>query len=235
MAELEQELRGLAAWIEFPPTPDLTGAVRGRLPARARRRRRGLAIAIALAAVAVGVAFAVPPARTAILRFFHLGAVHVERVGTLPPARERPLATGLGPPLSLAQAERRSGLRLQLPASGTRPRHAYAHDGLLAVVLRAPGGAPVLLAEVRASSFGFVKKIAGGATTIEGVDVDGRPGLWISGAAHVVLYEDRFGRVRSQTLRIAGNVLAWQRGELTLRLEGPLSKREALVLARSIR
>jgi hypothetical protein len=37
------------------------------------------------------------------------------------------------------------------------------------------------------------------------------------------------------TTRLAGNVLVWTRGDLTLRLEGNLTRQRALELARSIR
>jgi len=46
--------------------------------------------------VALGIALAVPPARSAILRFFHIGSVTVERVETLPHAQQRSLVAGLG-------------------------------------------------------------------------------------------------------------------------------------------
>src|SRR5213082_712784 len=99
MSELEPNLRSLAAELEWPPTP----SIELRLAERRRRLPR-LAIAIALLAVALAVAFAVPQARSAILRFFHIGAVTIERVGTLPPARERALAVGLGAPISRARS-----------------------------------------------------------------------------------------------------------------------------------
>ena len=58
------------------------------VPAR-RSRRRGLVLVLAVVVVAIGIAFAVPPARSAILDFFHLGGVTVERVQTPPAAEER--------------------------------------------------------------------------------------------------------------------------------------------------
>jgi hypothetical protein len=43
--------------------------------------------------------------------------------------------------------------------------------------------------------------------------VDGAPGVWISGAPHVVLGPEL-------PPRLAGNVLVWVRGAVTYRLEG---------------
>src|SRR5512132_3685714 len=95
MTELERALIALGNELEFPPTPDLWPGVRERLHRRSWFRPAVFAVALGL--VAVGIAFAVPPARSAILRFFHLGAATVEQVDTLPAAQNRPLVSGLGP------------------------------------------------------------------------------------------------------------------------------------------
>src|SRR5256885_13147909 len=97
----------------MPEAPDLRSRVRERIERRRPRYRRALVPALALL-VALGIALAVPEARSAILRFFHIGAVTIERVETLPPGRERPLTAGLGPALSLHEAEARSGVALVL-------------------------------------------------------------------------------------------------------------------------
>src|SRR5215211_7947345 len=110
MTELEQALVALGRELEFPPTPDVVGAVRERLEPR-RAWRRPLVFALAALVVAFGIAMAVPPARSAILEFFHIGAVSVERVETLPPAQERPLVTGLGPAVSRPTLKLPRGVR----------------------------------------------------------------------------------------------------------------------------
>src|ERR671936_1816353 len=117
MSDLEQALVALGRQLDFPPEPDLAAAVRARIARRrfALGRREGLALAFAVLLVAVGIAMAVPQARSAILRFFHVGAATVERVETLPPAQERPLVAGLGPARSRAAAERIAGFPMVLP------------------------------------------------------------------------------------------------------------------------
>src|SRR5512136_1470710 len=92
--DLERELRALA--VAWPETPEL----RVDLGMRERSRRP------LLVAVAVALVFAVPQSRGAILRFLHLGGVTVEVVDTLPSAQERPLAAGLGPVVTAAEAQR---------------------------------------------------------------------------------------------------------------------------------
>ena len=114
--DLERELRGLA--VAWPETPEL----RLELAARVRSRRPLLlAVAVALVVAALAAAVAVPQSRGAILRFLHLGGVTVEVVDTLPSAQERPLAAGLGPVVTTAEARRRLGAA-PLLAPGVAPR-----------------------------------------------------------------------------------------------------------------
>src|SRR5258708_36086623 len=111
--DLARELRALAEHVEWPATPEL------QLELTPRRSRRRPALALAFPVVlAIAVAFAVPQSRAAILRLFHLGAVTVRVVDTLPPAQERPLSAGLGSVISLAEAKRLVPdlLRPSLPA-----------------------------------------------------------------------------------------------------------------------
>jgi hypothetical protein len=229
MTELERALVALGNELEFPPTPDLVGAVRERL--RRRRWRRPLVFAIALGALALGIALAVPPARSAILRFFHLGAATVERVETLPPARERPLVAGLGPPLSRQAAERRATVRIRLP-KGPVPQRYYARPGLIATLMRVDGK-PVLLAEIRDDQMAFGKKFVEKQTTVEPVRL-GEFGLWLEGAPHVLAWRFGYGDVRVVETRLAGNVLLWLQEGVTYRLEGDLSKDRMLELAHQI-
>ena len=108
MTELERALVALGRELDVP---------RSRICARAftsgsnggRGYRRALVPALALL-VALGIAFAVPQARSAILRFFHIGAVTIERVETLPAAQRA------------ARSPRDSGRRCRC----RRPRRAPA-------------------------------------------------------------------------------------------------------------
>ena len=107
-------------------------------------------------------------------------------------------------------------------------------DSVASVLLRAHG-TTVLLSEF--PSFGgeeALKKLAVNTTVIDPVVVRGRPGLWLEGAPHVLTWMDRDTGYRARPILIRGNVLLWLHDGLTLRLEGRLSKRQALELARSI-
>jgi hypothetical protein len=230
MTELERALFALAGEIEFPPEPDLRPRVRLRLERR-RARTRPLLLAFALLVLAVGIALAVPPARSAILRFFHIGAVTVERVEELPPARERPLAAGLGPALPLDRAEARSGIRLILHAP--RPQRFYARSGLLATLLRYRGE-PILLAELQGDQLGITKKLVSSATHVQPAQI-GSFGLWLTGGKHVIYWQEKPGQAAAQLEpRLAGNVLIWTEGGRTFRLEGNVGEEQMLELARDI-
>src|SRR5262249_46232968 len=149
-----------------------------------------------------GVAFAVPPARSAILRFFHIGAATVERVETLPPAQQRSLVAGLGEPVARAT--------LGVPDS-TRAVHYYQQPGLAAALL-SYHGKPVLLAKIDGNQMGLSKKLVGEATKVAPVAL-GDFAIWISGAPHVLIWQvNTFGPLHEARTRLAGNVLLWLKG-----------------------
>ena len=214
---LETELRALT--IDWPETPHFELALE-------ERRRRRWPVAAALAAAALAVAFAVPESRGALLRFFHLGGVTIQVVDTLPPAAQRPLTSGLGPVISTASAKRVVP-RLLLPPLDPPPPLHYTPGNIVSVVF-GHHGHPVLLSELPGGG-GYLKKLASGGSSVEGARVGGAPALWVSGPRHVALF-------RGQSPRLAGNVLLWEAGGATYRLEGPnLRKDEAIRLAQSLR
>jgi hypothetical protein len=222
MTELERAL--LALDVEFPPEPNLLPAVRARM--ERRRWQRPLVFAVALAVVAFGIAMAVPDARSAILRFFHIGSVSIERVETLPAAQQRPLTAGLGAPMSRAAAESEANFSMRLP-KGVQPTLYYVRPGLIATMLRVDGK-PVLLVEFQGDQVSLTKKFAASETSVQPAQI-GEFGLWLTRGRHVM----RWGDQALQT-RLAGNVLLWLQNERTYRLEGALGKEKMLELAREI-
>jgi hypothetical protein len=222
MTELERAL--LALDVEFPPEPNLLPAVRARM--EKRRWQRPLVFAIAVAVVAFGIAMAVPDARSAILRFFHIGSVSIERVETLPPAQQRPLTAGLGAPMSRAAAESEAGFSVRLP-DGVHPSQYYVRPGLIATMLRVDGK-PVLLVEFQGEQVSLTKKFAASETSVQPAQI-GEFGLWLTGGRHVMRWDDK-----ALETRLAGNVLLWLQDERTYRLEGELSKERMLELAHEI-
>ena len=215
--DLARELRALE--LDWPETPPL------RLELEPRRRRRRLLTAAALGAVALAAAFAVPQSRGAILRFLHLGGVTIHFVDRLPSVQERPLSADLGPVATPAEAAAALGRRPLLPRV-TPPPPLHLRNRVVSVVFTLRGE-PVLLSEFAFGPYA-VKKLVGGATIVTPVRIGASEGFWLSGAEHAVSFT-------AVPPRLAGNVLLWQRGDLTLRLEGRrLTQKDALDLADSI-
>jgi hypothetical protein len=228
MTELERALVQLGRQLDWPAEPDLRSLVRARI--QRRRFVRLLVVSVGLAVVALAIAFAVPEARSSILRFFHIGAVTIERVETLPAAQERPLAAGLGPALTLREAEAQSGVQLVL--HGAKPQHFYARRGLLATLLRYHGK-PILLAEFEGEQVGITKKLVEAGTDVEPAAI-GSIGLWLSGGRHLLIWETGAGSTGRIRPRLAGNVLIWTEGDRTFRLEGDLDESRMLKLGKQI-
>jgi hypothetical protein len=239
MAELELELRRLGEDVAWPETPELAGAVRRRIeaPPERRFRPRTLAIALAILVVAVGAVLAVPPARTAILDWLGFGGVEIRRVEELSGARPEGGRLVLGERTTLADARRRSGHPVLVPADSGRPDAVYldtASPGSpVALVYGSLSRPRLLVLEFRAAP--LIEKTLTLETRLEHVTVDGQPGLWIEGPRHEFLYQTRELDAARDTQRLAGNTLLWKRGPLTLRIEGDLSRSEALRIAESMR
>jgi hypothetical protein len=228
MPELDAALRELGRQVEFPPTPDLASAVRTRLGER-RWWRRPVGIALAVLVVALGAALAVPAARTALLDWLGLRGVSIVRVEHLPPA---PVIghLDLGRPVTLAEARSRAPWILVPSESPDRVYVSAAiPGGKVSLLWGTPANVRLLLTEFRGEA--FVQKLIAPDAKVEPVDV-GDSGAWLD-QPHVLTYRDRYGRFREDTARLAGKTLLWQQGEVTLRLEGELSKEKALQIARS--
>lgn len=229
---LEQRLEELGAELAFPPERDLAPAVVARLRSRRPFPWRRVALACAVLVAAVAAALAVPQARTALQRWFHLGGATVVRVETLPRTVERSRAAGLGVPMSLEGAERRAGFQLVLPP-GQRPKRAYLlGDALVTVVLQAHG-APVLLSGFPSFGSGSLRKLTATDAGVEPARVGNDQAIWLEGP-HAFQYFGR-GGFTVAPVRVRGNVLLWLHGDLTLRLEGDLTEAQALELARRAR
>ena len=240
MRELERELRELAVEVAFPPVPDVATRVTARLerePTGGRStRRRKLVVVLALLALALAGALAVPAARTAILELLRLRGATIERVGELPPAAAARLE--LGEPISLAEARRRLPFPVVLPAAAGRAPTVYylpyPSGGQLGLALGTPER-PLVFTAFRAEGLELATKLVGPGTRIEEVTIAGDRGVWLEGEPHAFVYRDAQGEIREAALRLAGNTLLWERGALTLRLEGARTKEEALRIARSVR
>lgn len=218
---IEQELRALG--IEFPPEPDLAAAVAARL----ERRRRPLWLVPALAVVAAAAALlAIPQTRAAILDLLRIGGVTVERVETQPRTPVR--APELGPAVTLADARRLAGFELLVPA---RWQSVHYDDPIVSF-----RRGPLVLAQWRGEQLPYFEKQVGPRSEVRRLTVRGAPGVWITGASHDLVYRPRgSSQPEVRVRRGVGNVLIWEQGGVTYRLEGAATLADARALARELR
>ena len=147
------------------------------------------------------------------------GSIDVEdaasAIGVVPP-----LPPSLGPPQTVTLADGR--LTLEWPPSSTLPATDLPGIGAVLAVFRGQVEEPLL------------EKVLGPETAYERVSVGGRPGVWLSGAPHVLMYLGPGGQVREDQLRLAGNTLLWTVGPHTYRLESALERDAAIALAETV-
>ncbi|MEO8291119.1 MAG: hypothetical protein ABI649_09030 [Gaiellaceae bacterium] len=241
MPELELALAELGRHVELPSAPDLAARVRTRMAAEPQRReparRRGLVIAIATLAVGLGAVFAVPQTRAAILEFFHLRGVTIERVEELPTVPvQGGLGTFLGERVTLEEARERAGYEVVVPKALGEPDEVYFQEsppgGMVSLIYGTAEKPRALFTQFRATVSEVIFKKVAPDTSVDPVTVAGRQGYWLQGA-HFFSYADQDGDMQTEQVRLAGNTLLWEQGSLTLRLEGNLTKEQALEIARS--
>jgi hypothetical protein len=239
MTELERALTALGRAVEIPETPDLAPAVIRQLARRTRRPpRRRLALAVACILIALLAAtLAIPDARSAFLRILHIGGEDIQLVDELPEVGAQPqLGFVLGQRVSLARAERDAGFDLR--ELDERPDRVYLGEhGTVWFLYGTPEKVRLLIAQTRLLSLDrdlMFKKVVPSETHVEVVSVGGAQGFFLSGGPHVVLLVDERGRVVEESARLAQDVLVWARGGVSYRLEGDLTREEALELARSL-
>lgn len=245
-AELGRDLRAVAAEVEWPSAPDLAAAVRARIadepagartlalpPLRARLAASPLALAAIVLVVLVVAAALVPPARSAILRV--LGITHgarIVRVEEAPKVSKGSL--DLGRSTTLAQARRRLAFRVLLPAAlgpPTRVRYSAAIAGG-AVTLSWPG---YVLTEFQGQALPYFQKFVGPKTKVRRTSIGGRPAYFLSGAPHQTLIVDRNDKpIMSESALVHANVLLWDAGRLSFRLETRRGLSDALGVARAM-
>jgi len=207
-------------------------------------RRLLVAVAAAIAVLVVAGLLAVTPTREAIARWVGIGGVRITTDDPLPdggaPVPGAP-ATGTEPATGAVDLDAIDG-SLPFPIRTADPSVAGELRAAAVDWSVAPG-----LVELRYDDFTLVElgsrpsaapvlgKVIGPGTTTTAVTVDGRPGVWLSGATHQVGSVDPDGELRLDTVRRAGNVLVWEDGGVTYRIEGALSLEAALEVATGLR
>jgi len=153
----------------------------------------------------------------------------------------------LGTEMSLDEAQQRVPFRILLPAALGTPDAVYLDEDRPAPVVtlvyrpRPPEipasevtGVGLLIMQFQGSPDEPVfAKGMGPESVIEPVTVRNGPGYWITGGPHMLIVRTPGGEWQDQP-RLAGNTLLWVHRDLTLRLEGDISKETALLIAESM-
>jgi hypothetical protein len=236
---------------------------RGEVAPESRRWGRALGITFgrrwALAVVAVVIALsalaAYQPSREAIANWVN---VHVffQRVNELPTPSPQPPGSlgkrlGLGAQTTMADAQKQVPWKITVPQSLGQPDEVYVQlppDGptrgeVTLVYAARPGisvsgetGVAVLITEARGTvDKNFFGKTLGPNTTLEPVTVAGHEGYWIAGSPHIFIFIDAAGQFRDETMRLATNTLILDVGGMVVRIEGNLTRAQALQIATSLK
>lgn len=259
MRGLERALFDLGNEIAYPPVPAVAHAVtrsiqEGRRPiSRLGSPLRRLAlVGVAALALAVGVMTFSPTAREAVADFLGIGGIRIvspQEQPTLPPPRGN---LRLGEPVAdIATAQRLVGFEVLVPSleGFEAPDGVYVSNlpptdlGRVSLTYEPRIGLPkssatrlgLLITEFEAGvEETYVKKLIAGGVRVRRVLVNGTESFWIAGGPHLLTFVDDTGRVVSDSTRLAGNTLIWERSGLTLRLESALGLRAVLQIAESI-
>ena len=148
------------------------------------------------------------------------------------------LGTFLGDRVTLGQARERASFEVVVPEALGEPDEVYFQDsppagGMVSFVYGTSDDPHALFTQFAGRVDEVIFKKIAADTKVERVTVDGQPGYWLEGA-HFFSYLDRHGDVQSEQVRLAGNVLLWERGTRTLRLEADITKEKALQIAASV-
>ena len=215
---------------------------------------------LTLLVLAIGTLALQPIASTAA-EALGLRGITIFRVPTAPAPTAVPAPTGATAPTAAAprlpdarrvasvdEASRVAGFRVLVPAELGTPDEVYvrAADGQMQVslvYLARPGipvsafaGVSVLVTEVRgALELALLGKAVPPGTTVSHLRVDGGAAIWMEGQPHQFFYRDPSGNVVVDTLRLAGNVLVWERDGLLLRIEAEVDQGRATGIASSMR
>jgi hypothetical protein len=216
------------------PRPARWRRVRDRVVVHAGRARRVVVVVVAAALLTLVV---VTPAGARVAEWLGLGAVVVVQTPRPPGGSTAPVPDGAGDPgagaveVSLDDARARVPFPLGVPAAlGDPDRVQITADGR--VVTMTWSARPELRLDQLAGepSPYYLKRYHG---EMQNVVVAGGPALWLPGP-HSLEYVDPTGADQLEPARTAGPSLVWQRGGVTLRLEGEPDLTAALAVAESV-
>lgn len=240
---LAAELSRLGRRIDVPQADEhLVDAVMARVaaepiprtPGRARTalewfRQRRRAAGAALAALLIGLALT-PPVRATVADWFQFGGVEVREAPAQPSAPPPPAADA---EVSLRQARELVAFPITVPAELGHPDGVEVSDDrrVASLTWANTTDGPLRLDQFDGTLAPVMRKGAPGSEYVQlGYDT---PALWFD-VPHEVVVLGPDGAERTETARLAGQTLIWERTGITLRLEGGLTQARAVAIAQSV-
>jgi hypothetical protein len=193
------------------------------------RRRRSVAIAVAVVVLSL---LGVPAVRAQVAEWFGFDGVqvHVRETPGLAPSRP-PTPPPITGTMTLEQATTLVSFQpVVLPALGTPSGVEVSADRRVLSMSWVDGAGRVTRLDQFGARLDYV--FAKTAPDVEWVQVGDQTALWFDRPHEVVLL-DADGRRRTETARLAGQTLIWERADTVLRLEGGFSLERALSIAGS--
>lgn len=247
--QLERELTELGRRLEVPSAPDLTYAVREALAGDTvpgsvlvgrrvpllqrllfhRPTQAAAGVCLTLVAVLAGT----PQGRAAVTDVLEFAGIELR---TSPaPAPVPPIGSPLpGQEVTpLDQARDAMDFRIYVPAALGEPDTVTVADGRIVSLLyeARPGRSAILIDQFAGSVTPVFQKYVDGPA--EPVSIGEHEGFWID-EPHPLLYIKRDGEPGEEAARMAEQTLIWQMNGTALRMEGDLTRDEALEIARTM-
>ena len=209
----------------MPDAPDVVPRVLAEIAVRrpAPRARR-LVVALAVVALAALLAaFAIPDARSALLRFLQIGGARIELVDELPPVPQTPpeLELTLGERVSLADARRRTPFEL-LELEDEPDAVFLGERGTVWFLYGDPDAVRLLVAQTPLVTIDepfVLKKLVQSGTTVE-PPTSAESGRTSGRRAARPAAGGRNGFTYEESARLARDVLVWAEDGRTVRIEG---------------
>lgn len=222
----EEQVQEIAQQFDYPATPDVAGrVVFGRKSPRSTYR---LAYAIAIALILCASLLAVPEVRATVVSVLRFGVVTVvdEPLTVAAPIYQLPDLPG-----QTTLAEARAKVPIVLPSVLGEPDAIFLHTVFSDAVTLYWQEEQIVLQQLGDPI--FAAKLQPLAT--EEAQVNGERAVWITGAHWLTLYDDQYTPIAGMQRFVEGNVLIWQVGDLTYRLETAHDLEDALRIAESVR
>jgi hypothetical protein len=238
--EMDTRLREVAESFQYPPTPDIAGKIRARLPGQ--KRAASMRHLLVRAAIVVVLLFAgllfVPEIRAGIIEIIRLGAIRIlvnQPTPTVIPNIPTLAINKIAGETTLQTAQRLANFTIKLPSTLPKPDRVYFQrfgGPFIILVWFEPGSTDKVRYSLHELGPGaIVNKTQ--PEVIEKTTVNGQPALWTEGA-HFIEYVGARGNEFGEWNLVAGNVLIWTDGSVTYRFESQLPMAEAVKIAESL-